>query len=64
MVNSKPICSGFYQLLKAIKLHVRIKSLSEFSIRLLLRGLRAKAYLENLSILLESRNKYRLKFDW
>ena len=64
MVNIKPICSGFFQLLKAIKLHVRIKKLFRIFIKLILLGLRSMEDLESLSIVLESRNEYRLRFDW
>ena len=51
-------------MLKAIKLHVRIENFSEFSIMLLLCGLRSMADLVSLSILLESRNENGLNFDW
>ena len=64
MVNKKPIFSGFFRLLKAIKLHVRIKKLFRIFIKLILLGLRSMDNFESLSIAFESRDKYGLKFDW
>ena len=64
MVNNKPIFSGFFRLLQAIKLYVRIKKLFRIFIKLKLLGLRSMDDFESLSIALESRDKYGLKFDW
>ena len=64
MVNNKPIFSGFFRLLKAIKLYVRIKKLFRIFIKLELLDLRSMDNFESLSIDLESRDKYGLKFDW
>ena len=64
MVNNKPIFSGFFRLLKAIKLYVRIKKLFRIFIKLKLLDLRSMDNFESLSIALESRDEYGLKFDW
>ena len=50
MVNNKPIFSGFFQLLKAIKLYVRIKKLLRIFIKLKLLDLRSMDNFESLSI--------------
>ena len=64
MINNKPIFSGFFRLLKDIKLYVRIKRLFRNFIKLKLLDLRSMDNFESLSIAYESRDKYGLKFDW
>ena len=64
MVNNKPTFSGFFRLLKAIKLYVRIRKLFQIFIKLILLDLRSMDNFESLSIALESRDKYGLKLDW
>ena len=63
MLNNKPTLSGFLQLLKALKLHVRIKKLFRIFIKLILLGVRSMDNFESLSVALEFRDEYGLKFD-
>ena len=60
MVNNKPVFSGFFRLLKAIKLYVRIKKLFRIFIKLKLLDLRSMDDFESLSIAMESRDEFRL----
>ena len=63
-LNKKLTFSGFLKLLKAKKLHVRIKKLFRICIKLILLGVRSMEDFESLSVALEFRDKYGLKFDW